>query len=583
MSKGPDSKASPSPRRARLLWTMLGAMVLVGVLPLIISHYILTGINRESLETLEKKYLTRSAVTIATEIQQLIATNARQLNEIAASLRIVRKGLEDGTDPFIYAAETRWVAEYMSTESDLLALRVLNPAGRGAEARPAELDATILQDMDLAREVALKGQTFTGTLRHITSLNQPAVVMGTPVTDDSKRVIGTAVGVVSLRRIAEHIRDEGKGDVTAFLVDRNGNVLIHSEPSINVQRPNFSHLPIVQEFAKAPVRLTTSYVDDQDGRKEKVLGTVAPVGRPEWGVVVQKPEARAFVSVSQMLRATIFWTSIALGLAILVAIVFASGISRPVRALAEKTREMASGNYEQRVEVKARNEIGDLADDFNAMSSAIQESIEQLKKAAHENHLLFINSIRMLAAAIDAKDPYTRGHSERVARYSIAIGKNLALPEREMRNLRISALLHDVGKIGIDDRILRKPGALSEDEFDVMKGHPVKGAAIMSGVAQLVDCIPGMKYHHEKWSGGGYPDNLEGEAIPMQARIVAIADTFDAMTTNRPYQKAMELGYVVEKIKSFAGTRFDPKVVDAFERAVKRGDITIEEQVRGAA
>jgi HD-GYP domain-containing protein (c-di-GMP phosphodiesterase class II) len=284
-----------------------------------------------------------------------------------------------------------------------------------------------------------------------------------------------------------------------------------------------------------------------------------------------------------MVRATVFWGSIALGLAVLVAIIFASGISRPVRALAEKTREMANGNYDQRVEVKARNEIGDLADDFNAMSSAIQVSIEQLKKAAHENHLLFINSIRMLAAAIDAKDPYTRGHSERVARYSIAIGKNLALPERDMRNLRISALLHDVGKIGIDDRILRKPGALSDEEFEIMKGHPAKGAAIMSGVAQLIDIIPGMKYHHEKWSGGGYPEGLEGEQIPMQARIVAIADTFDAMTTNRPYQKAMEIGYVVEKIKSFGGTRFDPRVVEAFVNAVKRNDIQIEEQVRGAA
>jgi HD-GYP domain-containing protein (c-di-GMP phosphodiesterase class II) len=152
-----------------------------------------------------------------------------------------------------------------------------------------------------------------------------------------------------------------------------------------------------------------------------------------------------------------------------------------------------------------------------------------------------------------------------------------------MRNLRVSALLHDVGKIGIDDRILRKPGALSDDEFEVMKQHPAKGAAIMSGVAQLIDIIPGMKYHHEKWSGGGYPDGLEGEQIPMQARIVAIADTFDAMTTNRPYQKAMELNYVVEKIKSFAGTRFDPRVVDAFVQAVKRGDIQIDEQVRGAA
>ena len=219
----------------------------------------------------------------------------------------------------------------------------------------------------------------------------------------------------------------------------------------------------------------------------------------------------------------------------------------------------------------------------NVMSSAVEQAIEQLKKAANENNMLFINSVRMLAAAIDAKDPYTRGHSERVARYSIAIGKNLSLPEKEMRNLRISALLHDVGKIGIDDRILRKPGALNDEEFELMKQHPAKGAVIMSGVAQLIDIIPGMKYHHEKWSGGGYPDNLQGDQIPMQARIVAIADTFDAMTTNRPYQKAMELGYVVEKIKSFAGTRFDPHVVEAFVQAVKRGDVQIEEQVRGAA
>src|SRR5207244_7575993 len=145
------------------------------------------------------------------------------------------------------------------------------------------------------------------------------------------------------------------------------------------------------------------------------------------------------------------------------------------------------------------------------MSSAIGQAIEQLKKAAHENNLLFINSVRMLASAIDAKDPYTRGHSERVARYSMAIGKNLQLPEKEMRDLRISALLHDVGKIGIDDRILRKQGALSDDEFEVMKQHPAKGAAIMGGVAQLIDIIPGMKYHHEKRSVGGYADSLEGE------------------------------------------------------------------------
>lgn len=566
-------------RRPRLLWTVLGAMMLVGLLPLVVSHYVLIGINRESLETQSMKYLTRSALSISTEIQNVVASNTQQLTKIAGSVHATKTALPAGTDPFIFFAKSGVIRDFLTPESDLLALRILNNAGQGAEAKPSDLDKAIVEEMQITRVAALQGQVITGTFQNVSSLNQPAVLVAVPVVDDD-RVIGVVQGLVSLKRVADHIRENGRGGVTAFVVDRNGRVLMHSEPSVNVAHPDYSSLKIVQEFAKAPVRLTESYTDLSGAR---VLGTVAPVGRPDWGVVVQQPESEAFSSVTRMERGTLEWGAIALGLAIIVAIAFASGIARPVRILAERTREIANGNYQQRVELKTHNEIGELAENFNSMSTAIQSAVEQLKKAANENNMLFVNSVRMLAAAIDAKDPYTRGHSERVARYSVAIGKNLQLPDKEMRNLRISALLHDVGKIGIDDRILRKPGALNDEEFDVMKQHPAKGAAIMSGVAQLIDIIPGMKYHHERWSGGGYPDNLEGEGIPMQARIVAIADTFDAMTTNRPYQKAMELGYVVEKIKSFAGTRFDPKVVDAFVQAVKRGDITIDEQVRGAA
>jgi HD-GYP domain-containing protein (c-di-GMP phosphodiesterase class II) len=553
-------------------------MVLVGLVPLLVSHYSLIGINRDSMETLEKKYLTRSAVGISSDLQNLLANNRQQLTNIAGSIRMMKKALPAGTDPFLYAAESDWIADAMTPASDLIALRALNSSGRGAEAVPGDLDQAILNEMDIVRQVALKGTDSTGRITH-TAANQPVIVMAVPVKD-GERTIGAIVGLVSLRRIVDRIREEGKGDVAAFLVDRDGRVLVHSEPAVDVQHPNFSHLKLVREFSKAtvPLRLTESY----DDKGEKLLGTVAPAP-PNVGVIVQKPESRAFASVDEMVRSTIQWVAIALALAIVASIVFASGIARPIRILTDRSREIAQGNYQQRVELKTHTEIGELAQNFNVMSQSIEEAIAQLKKAAHENHLLFLNSVRMLAAAIDAKDPYTRGHSERVARYSIAIGKNLELPEKDMRNLRISALLHDVGKIGIDDRILRKPGALSDEEFEVMKQHPAKGAAIMSGVAQLIDIIPGMKYHHEKWSGGGYPDGLEGEQIPMQARIVAIADTFDAMTTNRPYQKAMELGYVVEKIKSFAGTRFDPRVVDAFVSAVKRGDVQIEEQVRGAA
>jgi HD-GYP domain-containing protein (c-di-GMP phosphodiesterase class II) len=573
---------NPPARRPRLLWTLLGAMVVVGLVPLVVSHYFLIRINRDSLETLEKKYLTRSAIGVATDIQNLLANNTQQLTKMAGSVRAMKRALPPGTDPFLYAAESGLIKDYITPDGDILGLRILPSQGKGAEAMPAQLDAGVRQELDLALQAALKGQIYTGTFQFVAAANQPAVIIAVPLVDNGT-VIGTVEAIVSLRRISERIREEGKGDVTVFLVDRNGKVLIHSEAAVEVQHPDFSNLKIVQEFSKAPVHLTIPYEDTRGGERVMMLGTVAPVGRPDWGVVVQKPEKVAYASVTKMVRATITWISIALVLAILAASVFASGIAGPVRALAERTREIANGNYHQRIELKTHNEIGELAENFNSMSGAIEIAIEQLRKAAHENHLLFINSVRMLAAAIDAKDPYTRGHSERVARYSIGIGKNLGLSEQEMRNLRISALLHDVGKIGIDDRILRKPGALSEDEFEVMKGHPSKGAAIMSGVAQLIDIIPGMKYHHEKWGGGGYPDGLTADEIPMQARIVAIADTFDAMTTNRPYQKAMELNYVVEKIKSFAGTRFDPRVVDAFANAVKRGDITIDEQVRGAA
>ena len=576
----PAATPQPTPsRRARLIWTVLGAMVLVSLLPLVISHYVLIGINRDTLQTQSRKYLTRSAVTIATETQNILSSNTQQLTKIAGSVRAMKSALGPNVDPFIFLAQSGTIRDFLTSDSDLLALRILNTAGQGADAKPPQLDAPILAELDLTRDAALKGQVITGSFQYVTSVNQPAVIVAVPV-NDGDHVIGVVQGLISLKRISDLLREEGRGNLTGFVVDRNGKVLMHSEPSVAIEHPDYSSLKIVQEFGKASVRLTESYNDMHGVR---VLGTVAPVGRPDWGVVVQQPESEAFASVGQMERATVEWSSIALGLAAIVAILFASGIAKPIRALADRTREIATGNYAQRVEVKAHNEIGELADNFNVMSSAIQEAVEQLRKAANENNLLFINSVRMLAAAIDAKDPYTRGHSERVARYSIAIGKNLALPEKDMRNLRISALLHDVGKIGIDDRILRKPGALNDEEFELMKQHPAKGAAIMGGVAQLIDIIPGMKYHHEKWSGGGYPDGLLGEKIPMQARIVAIADTFDAMTTNRPYQKAMEIGYVVEKIKSFAGARFDPKVVDAFVQAVKRGDIQIEEQVRGAA
>jgi HD-GYP domain-containing protein (c-di-GMP phosphodiesterase class II) len=179
----------------------------------------------------------------------------------------------------------------------------------------------------------------------------------------------------------------------------------------------------------------------------------------------------------------------------------------------------------------------------------------------------------MLAAAIDEKDPYTRGHSDRVARYSLLIGRQLSLSPEDLDRLRISALLHDVGKIGVDDRVLKKPGSLTPEEFEIMKQHPIKGANIMRPVAQLKDMLPGIELHHEHVDGHGYPHGLKGEDIPLMALIIAVADTLDAMTTHRPYQSAMDLEEALQLIHKKAGTKFDVAVVDALDLVVKAGQI----------
>src|SRR5437588_6374533 len=159
---------------------------------------------------------------------------------------------------------------------------------------------------------------------------------------------------------------------------------------------------------------------------------------------------------------------------------------------------------------------------------------------------------------MDEKDPYTRGHSDRVTKYSVLIAKELGTPEDFQEIVRVSAQLHDVGKIAIEDRILKKPGALTSEEFEVMKTHTTKGANILRPVKQLREMLPGIELHHEALDGRGYPYGLTDDQIPMLARVIAVADTFDAVTTNRPYQVAHDPNEALKIIHSLAGKRLDP-------------------------
>jgi len=189
----------------------------------------------------------------------------------------------------------------------------------------------------------------------------------------------------------------------------------------------------------------------------------------------------------------------------------------------------------------------------------LQEAYRTLKKA----HL---DSVKVLAEAIDAKDPYTRGHSDRVRQMSLQIANFLGFTEERMEVLEYGALLHDIGKIGIKDEILRKPGTLSGEEYQTIREHPLIGVKIVEGIEFFRDKIPMIRNHHEQFDGKGYPDGLAGEAIPLEARIIAVPDAFDAMVSLRPHQKTRSLEDVLLEMEQNKGIQFDPRILEIFLR-----------------
>ncbi|MBI4685436.1 MAG: HD-GYP domain-containing protein [Nitrospirae bacterium] len=215
-------------------------------------------------------------------------------------------------------------------------------------------------------------------------------------------------------------------------------------------------------------------------------------------------------------------------------------------------------------------------DDMEMLSSLANEVAVAIENANLYQELkdTFYGTAQALAETIEKRDPYTGGHTKRVMNYSLAIGRMMGLNKAELENLKLSAILHDIGKIGIRDKILMKKGRLEPAEIEMMNMHPKYGSEILKHVKQLKDIIPGMRGHHEKYDGSGYPDGLKGNQIPLAARIIAVADTFDAITTDRPYSKALSVDAAFDEMKKNAGRQFDPEVLAAFLDAWKSMEIT---------
>ncbi len=234
--------------------------------------------------------------------------------------------------------------------------------------------------------------------------------------------------------------------------------------------------------------------------------------------------------------------------------------------------------------IEAVNKKGHLSfskEDMDVFVALANMSAIAIQNAQYykELHRLFLSTVKSIVNAIEAKDKYTRGHSERVTKYSIMLAKYLRFDDEFIERIQLAALLHDVGKIGIDESILGKPGKLTDSEYKEIQKHPGIGESIIKPISELKDILPGIRNHHERWDGHGYPDGLKEDEIPLMGRIIALADTYDAMTSDRPYRKGLPHKVAIAEIKKCAGTQFDPSLAKAFINMFRKKELLDDNKI----
>jgi len=588
-------KGFPLPARIPILYLILGVLVAVAVVPLYFYGTEVVSINRDRLKTNERMLqntVTRSlADGIAQRQQNLLST----MKNLTSGVVVSSGGNLDGEH--IAAPELRALLENFVSQTDSVAYgTILNEEAKGVTAPALPPDPFLQKELEHGFQAARENRVYNGQPLTIGNGKDAKTVRLVSVPIEANGTfIGMIGAVVDMQFLVNRLNDASEGGLDAFVVDSSGR-MVASAAGDNVTGQDMSHDELVKNFIDQGVGgklggVTNEFYMTENGKRVAMLGTYSPVSSLGWAVVAQRPQSEAYASITEMQRKAMLLEIAAILLSLFVSIIAARKITTPLDVLTESSRAIARGDFSQRVRLDSRTELGELADTFNHMTDDLERFVFDLKRAAEENRTLFLNSIQMLAGAVDEKDPYTKGHSDRVTRYSIIIAKELALTQEEIEKIRISAQLHDVGKIGIEDRILKKPGALTPEEFEVMKTHTVKGATILRPVEMLKEMIPGIELHHESLDGRGYPYGLKNEQLPLMPRIIMVADTFDAMTTNRPYQAAMDPEYVIRIINSLTNTKFDPRVVAAmtsvFERGALRihraGVVAVEEPVPQAA
>ncbi len=571
-------------KKVSLIYFVIVTLLLVGLVPLVLTGWLLSDKSGQELRAAENRYQIQLVQEKAHHIEMFGKRYADLVGNLGSAIEL------SNVNAVLSAPQTEVkLGSILKENPDLLALYIKPPNSESLSVFRAE--AITRDDVEkIAADATFglpNGKVDAGEMQTIASSGERIMTFssGIPVGGGEPAKI---VAIASLRDVTRKTvgyasaKNENlwrSGLPIIFVVDNQGNAIFHPDKTLSATNESMNDLKIVQEWRESGSQVESALVPFRaafEGTNHEMIGAYSTArisADKSFGVITMQDERTALASVGEM-RAQTWTISLLFAIFALVAgYLLSRMMTQPLLHLVTAAKRIADGDFSSRVDARNITEIGTLGASFNVMTDKIEEQIANLAKAAAENRELFVGTVKALAAAIDGKDKYTRGHSERVARISVAIGKRLGMGEQELDTLRMSALLHDVGKIAIDDSILKKPAALTDAEFDIMKTHPQAGYKIMSQIPAMKEFLPGMYMHHEMINGKGYPQGLTGDQIPLQAKIVSVADTFDAMTIDRPYSKGMDLPTSLERIRSFVGTRYDHDVVEALVAACEAGEV----------
>jgi putative nucleotidyltransferase with HDIG domain len=371
---------------------------------------------------------------------------------------------------------------------------------------------------------------------------------------------------LSLDRLAAETRASAPDIVFVAIRDTSDLVVAHDQIS------EHGKLFPVPDSANPQGTFAETRADEvtRDGRKLIEYTTPIAFAGKRVGTVSLALSTEGLAQAQRSLRRRITAASAAiLGIAFFGTLVLASLITTPVKRLHEAVLSLGTAETYRPIPVQFSDELGDLTRNFNQMAETILAQKTGLREQARQLEEAYISMVRVIAASLDARDPYTLGHSTRVAKLSCELGRRLGMEEEELTHLERAAIFHDLGKIQTPDDVLLKEERLTRAEVEQMRSHPADGTDILRMAPFLHRYIPVVRSHHEWYNGEGYPDGAKGAEIPLHAQIIALADAFDAMTTDRPYREALSSEEALEEIVRFKGTQFSPELAEEFARMVR--------------